>query len=79
MKNTGVVRKTDKLGRVVIPIEIRRTLGGDDIFFEIFVDGNDIVLRQYNDNCCICGSTYTFRRFDRKLICHDCVSIIKNM
>ena len=56
MKSTGIVRKVDDLGRIVLPIELRRTLDiheRDSI--EIFVDGNQIVLKKYSPACIFCG------------------------
>lgn len=48
MKSTGIVRKVDELGRVVIPIELRRTLGiGEKDALEIFIDDNQIILQKY--------------------------------
>lgn len=48
MKSTGIVRKVDELGRVVIPIELRRSLGiAEKDALEIFIDGNQIVLQKY--------------------------------
>lgn len=56
MKATGIVRKVDELGRVVIPIELRRTLGiGEKDPLEIFVDGEEIILRKYEPCCVLCG------------------------
>ena len=55
MKSTGIVRKVDELGRVVIPIELRNKLDikvKDPI--EIFVDGSSIVLKKYEPNCIFC-------------------------
>ncbi|QTH46539.1 AbrB/MazE/SpoVT family DNA-binding domain-containing protein [Cohnella sp. LGH] len=57
MKATGIVRRVDDLGRVVIPKELRRTLGvaeGDPL--EIFVDGDRIILQKYVPGCVITGS-----------------------
>jgi len=57
MKATGIVRRIDDLGRVVIPKELRRTLGmaeGDPL--EIFVDGDRIILRKYVPGCIITGA-----------------------
>ncbi|WP_059050800.1 AbrB/MazE/SpoVT family DNA-binding domain-containing protein [Paenibacillus senegalimassiliensis] len=57
MKTTGIVRRIDDLGRVVIPKELRQTLGmetGDG--FEIFVDGDKIILRKYQPGCYLCDS-----------------------
>ncbi|PFS47358.1 AbrB/MazE/SpoVT family DNA-binding domain-containing protein [Bacillus thuringiensis] len=56
MKNTGVARKVDELGRVVIPVELRRTLGiveGTALDFQ--VEGENIVLRKYEKSCFVTG------------------------
>jgi AbrB family transcriptional regulator, transcriptional pleiotropic regulator of transition state genes len=58
LKSTGIVRKVDELGRVVIPIELRRTLGiGEKDALEIYVDGDNIILRKYEPRmaCMITG------------------------
>ena len=55
MKSTGIVRKVDDLGRVVLPIELRRTLDiNERDSIEIFVDGNQIVLKKYSPSCIFC-------------------------
>lgn len=59
MKSTGIVRKVDELGRVVIPIELRRTLGiAQKDALEIYVDEDKIVLKKYMPNmtCSITGN-----------------------
>lgn len=57
MKSTGMVRKIDKLGRVVIPMELRRTMGIDEKDpLEIYVDGEKIVLQKYRPGCIFCGT-----------------------
>lgn len=58
MKSTGIVRKVDELGRVVLPIELRRTLGIEvKDAMEIFVDGEQIILKKYKPNmtCVVTG------------------------
>ena len=58
MKSTGIVRKVDELGRVVIPIELRRNLGiSEKDALEIYVDDDKIVLKKYKPNmtCIITG------------------------
>jgi transcriptional pleiotropic regulator of transition state genes len=75
MKATGVVRKLDDLGRVVIPKELRRTLGiGEKDGLEIFVNGQDIVLRKYAPGCSVCGAVdevlHTYRN---KQACESCI------
>ncbi|WP_068786641.1 AbrB/MazE/SpoVT family DNA-binding domain-containing protein [Paenibacillus phocaensis] len=75
MKSTGIVRRIDDLGRVVIPMELRRTLGiseGDPL--EIFVDGDKIILRKYQPGCCICGSIEELKSFHGKAICAECIA-----
>lgn len=57
MKATGIVRKVDELGRIVIPIELRRTMGIDiKDPLEIFVDGEKIILRKYEPTCIFPGA-----------------------
>ncbi|ANC19600.1 AbrB family transcriptional regulator [Bacillus cereus] len=56
MKNTGVARKVDELGRVVIPVELRRTLGiVEGTALDFYVDGENIVLRKYEKSCFVTG------------------------
>jgi transcriptional pleiotropic regulator of transition state genes len=75
MKSTGIVRKVDELGRVVIPIELRRTLGiGEKDALEIYVDGERIVLKKYEPACVFCGSADDIIHFRGKNICSSCVS-----
>ncbi|HAE62193.1 MAG TPA: AbrB family transcriptional regulator [Eubacteriaceae bacterium] len=78
MKSTGIVRKVDELGRIVIPIELRRTL---DInikdSLEIFVDGNYVVLKKYEPACIFCGNAKDVINYKGKNICPDCMSDIK--
>lgn len=73
MKATGIVRKVDELGRIVLPIELRRSL---DISIkdplEIYVEGNRIVLKKYAADCVFCGSDANTVPFQGKLICADC-------
>ena len=58
MKSTGIVRRMDELGRVVIPIELRNKLKiVEKDPMEIFVDGSSIVLKKFEENCVFCGST----------------------
>ncbi|MDA1640958.1 AbrB/MazE/SpoVT family DNA-binding domain-containing protein [Bacillus cereus group sp. TH177-1LC] len=56
MKNTGVTRKVDELGRVVIPIELRRTLGiAEGTALDFHVDGENVVLRKQEKSCFVTG------------------------
>lgn len=75
MKATGIVRKVDELGRIVIPIELRRTLGIDiKDPIEIFVDEDFIMLKKYNPSCVLCGSMDGLKSFNGKNICKKCIS-----
>ena len=57
MKSTGIVRKVDELGRIVLPIELRRTMGIDvKDALEIYVEGDTIMLRKYEPSCVFCGN-----------------------
>lgn len=75
MKATGIVRKVDELGRIVLPIELRRTLDLDiKDPVEIFVDGEKIILKKYLPACVFCGNTDNTIYFKGKLICDSCKS-----
>ena len=55
MKSTGIVRKVDELGRIVLPIELRRTLDiAEKDSLEIYMDGPSIVLKKYQPTCIFC-------------------------
>ena len=74
MKATGIVRKVDELGRVVLPIELRRTLGmkvRDPL--EIYVDGESIILKKYAPSCIICGESDNLVEYKGKKICRKCI------
>ena len=74
MKSTGIVRKLDELGRVVLPMEMRNTLDinpKDPI--EIFVEGNEIILRKYEPNCIFCGSSDNNVLLNGKRVCRKCI------
>lgn len=74
MKSTGIVRKVDELGRVVIPIELRRTLGIDEKdSLEIYVDGEKIILRKYEPACIFCGNAENVLNYRGKNICENCL------
>lgn len=74
MKSTGIVRKVDELGRVVIPIELRRTLQIEEKdALEIYVDGERIVLKKYEPACVFCGDAANVHHFRGKNICGSCL------
>lgn len=74
LKSTGIVRKVDELGRVVIPIELRRTLGiGEKDALEIYVDGERIILKKYEPACIFSGNAEELIYFKGKMISKDVV------
>lgn len=74
MKSTGIVRKVDELGRVVIPIELRRTLDIEEKdSLEIYVDGDKIIFRKYEPACIFCGDASEVENFRGKNICKSCM------
>ena len=77
MKSTGIVRRIDDLGRVVLPKEIRRTLDteeGDAL--EIFTHGNMIVLRRYFPGCVFCGDVEHLVQHKGHRICQRCIDVL---
>jgi transcriptional pleiotropic regulator of transition state genes len=79
MKSTGVVRRIDDLGRVVLPKELRRTLNineGDPL--EVFVDGEYIMLKKYSPGCIVCGDLRDIKKLKNgAYICGKCLSEAK--
>ncbi len=74
MKSTGVVRRIDELGRIVLPIEIRKNLDIDNRdAVEIFVDQDKIILKKYEPACVFCGNADNVVSFGGKLVCRDCI------
>lgn len=77
MKSTGIVRKLDELGRVVIPIELRNQFHiVEKDAIEIFVDGSSIVLRKFEEHCIFCDTTEELVKYNGKLICKNCINKI---
>lgn len=77
MKSTGIVRKVDDLGRVVIPVELRRTLGIEERdALEIYVDEEKIVLKKYEPACIFCGSAEGIENFRGRNICRECAAAL---
>ena len=74
MKSTGVVRRVDELGRVVIPIELRRTMSiAEKDALEIYVDSDRIILRKYEPACVFCGNADEVTNFKGKNVCKECL------
>ena len=80
MKATGIVRKVDELGRIVLPIELRRTLDiSEKDSLEIYTDGSSIVLKKYQPACIFCGEAKDATLFEGKRICPGCLARLKEL
>ncbi len=80
MHDTGIVRRVDDLGRIVLPMELRRTLGihvKDPM--AIFVEGDRIILERHRDSCALCGETGSeMVDLNDRPVCASCVAAIKS-
>ena len=72
LKSTGIVRRVDDLGRIVIPMEIRKIFNIDQR------DGNNIVLRKYEPQCIFCGQAGDVKVFKNRNVCQDCLKELSN-
>ena len=80
MKSTGIVRRVDELGRIVLPIELRRTLDiGEKDALEIFVEGEQIILKKYQPTCIFCGEANGVINYKGKQICKSCIKEINKI
>lgn len=78
MKSTGIVRKVDELGRIVLPIELRRTLDiAERDSLEIYVDGPAIVLRKYQPACIFCDDAKNVVNYKGKNVCPSCIKALQ--
>ncbi len=78
MKSTGIVRKVDELGRIVLPKELRETFKIDRKDpLEIYVDGDNIILRKYEPACIFCGSANEVVNYMGKRVCRECIENLK--
>ena len=79
IKSTGIVRKVDELGRIVLPIDLRRTLDiGEKDAVEIYVEGTSIVLKKYQPSCIFCGDSKKVVDFKGKNVCSKCLRELQN-
>ncbi|MBQ8934831.1 MAG: AbrB/MazE/SpoVT family DNA-binding domain-containing protein [Oscillospiraceae bacterium] len=80
MKATGIVRRVDELGRIVLPIELRRTLEIEERdALEVYVDGASIVLKKYQPACIFCGNAKNVTAYKGKNICPACLRQLKSL
>ena len=80
MKSTGIVRKIDELGRIVLPIEMRRTLDiGEKDALEIYVEGSSVILKKYKPSCIFCDTAKDVMEFRGKNVCPKCLRELKDL
>ena len=80
MKSTGIVRKVDDLGRIVLPVELRRTLDiSERDELEIYFESDRIVLQKHESSCLFCGSSHGLVTYRGKHICQSCVKNISKV
>ena len=78
MKSTGIVRRIDELGRIVIPKELRTKFELDiHDSLEIFTDGEDIVLKKFSESCIFCGDNEGLLEVMGRAVCPKCLSELK--
>lgn len=80
MKSTGIVRKVDELGRIVLPIEMRRTLDiAEKDALEIYVEGSTVILKKYKPSCIFCDTAKDVSEFKGKNVCPKCLKELKSL
>ncbi len=80
LKSTGIVRKIDDLGRIVLPIELRRTLDVNiKDSLEIYVEDDQIILKKYTPACMFCANASNITVFKGRNICSECLAEMKTM
>ena len=78
MKSTGIVRKIDELGRIVLPIELRRPLNiSEKDSLEIYVDQDAVILKKYKSSCVFCSSAENLVDYKGKSVCAECMAQLK--
>jgi transcriptional pleiotropic regulator of transition state genes len=80
MKSIGIIRQIDNLGRIVLPAELRKKLEieqGDSL--EIYMEGTDIVLRKYCPSCIFCANLTGVKEYKGKLVCAECLAVLKKL
>ena len=74
MKATGIVRRIDELGRIVLPIELRQTMDIEERDrVEIYLEGDLIIVRKFEQTCLFCGTARNLIAFKEKSVCRDCI------
>ena len=78
MKATGIIRKVDELGRIVLPIELRRNLDiAERDELEIYVDGDNVILHKHEASCIFCSSNSDLYSYQGKYVCGKCIQALE--
>lgn len=78
MKSTGIVRRVDKLGRIVLPMELRRNLDlsiKDEM--EIYTEQDKIILKKYQRSCVFCSKSENLVEYKERSVCTECLAELK--
>lgn len=78
MRSTGILRKVDGLGRITLPMELRRVLDiSENDQLEIYLEADQVVLRKHEKCCIFCNATGRLVSHNEKLVCQDCIDTLK--
>lgn len=78
MKASGIIRQVDELGRLVLPIELRKKMNiKSKDFIEFWVDGQEIILKKYEPSCIFCNDSENMMNYKGKNICAKCFAELK--
>lgn len=79
MKSTGIVRSIDELGRIVLPMELRKTMDiNSRDKLEIYVEGANVILTKHQESCIFCGSSDDVIEYKNHNICKKCIEDLGN-
>lgn len=74
MRATGIIRRVDHLGRIVLPADSRRALDLEPgTPLEVFVGEGELVLRPYRPGCHVCDAMNNLREYRGRFLCDDCI------
>ena len=80
MKSTGIIRPVDSLGRIVLPISLRREMDiNQKDSIEIFIEGDTVILKKYQSSCVFCDSVQDLRDYKGIMVCEKCVKDIEKL
>lgn len=79
MKDTGILRQVDKLGRIVLPMELRKHLDVKPTdAMEIYLEEDRVILKKYDPSCIFCHQTTGLMDYKGKKICSHCLAELKH-